>query len=338
MEIAMALRGWLASGLLVSFLGVGILLGAGCSRPEEDGQAEIVLHAADDHEAEYPTTQGLYRMAELVSERSGGRIEIRIHHSASMGSEKETIEQTQTGGLDINRVNVNPVAQLVGAMKVLALPYVFRDEQHMHAVCDGAVGRALLDELEAKGLVGLAYYDSGQRSFYAARPLRSMADLKGLKIRVQKAEIMRDMVQAIGAVPTSMAFEEVYTGLQTGQIDGAENNFPSWVSKGHYEVAQHYLMDGHSRAPEVILFSKVVWDSLSADDRELIRQAAVDSVPHQRQLWDQRVEQAVAKAEQAGCTIIRDVDREPFREAMKPVWTKHGAGLEPWIDRIQGVK
>jgi TRAP-type C4-dicarboxylate transport system substrate-binding protein len=165
-----------------------------------------------------------------------------------------------------------------------------------------------------------------------------MGDLQGLKIRVQKAEIMRDMVQQVGAVPTSMAFEEVYTGLQTGQIDGAENNFPSWVSKGHYEVAKHYLMDGHSRVPEVILFSKSVWDKLSSEDRELIRQAAVDSVPHQRQLWDQRVEEAIEKAKAAGCTIVTEVDKAPFQAAMQPVWAKHGEGLDRWIERIQDVE
>lgn len=206
------------SGVLLVVL-VCLLAGSflpGCRRPEGDAQAGIILHAADDHEADYPTTQGLYRMAELVKERSGGRIQITVHHSASMGSEKETIEQTQTGGLDINRVNVNPVAQLVPEMKVLALPYIFRSEDHMHKVCDGPVGADLLKKLEDKDLVGLAYYDSGQRSFYAARPLKKMAELEGLKIRVQKAEIMRDMVQQVGAVPTSMAFEEVYTGLQTG--------------------------------------------------------------------------------------------------------------------------
>ncbi len=326
-------RTWI---VLLSFAAALPALMGGCRRPEPE--AEVVLHAADDHEAEYPTTQGLYKMAELVKERSGGRILIKIHHSATKGSEKETIELTQLGDLAINRVNINPVAQLVPEMKVLALPYIFRSEEHMHTVVDGPIGQDLLKELEKKNLVGLAYYDSGQRSFYANRPLRGMDDLRGLKIRVQKAEIMRDMVQAVGAMPQERAFEEVYTGLQSGEIDGAENNYPSWVSKGHYEVATHYLQDGHSRVPEVILFSKKKWDTLSEADRKLIRQAAVDSVAHQRKLWDEYVAKAVDKAEQAGCTIVTDVDTEPFQKAMESVWAKHGAGLENWIERIQAVK
>ncbi len=323
------------TGWFLILLAAACLVYPGCKRPQSDVR---VLVAADDHEADYPTTQGLYKMAELVKERSNGRIVIEIRHSASAGSEKETIEKTQTGALDINRVNVNPVAQLVGEMKVLALPYIFRDEAHMHKGVDGPIGRELLDKLQAKGLVGLAYYDSGQRSFYATKPLRSMQDLQGLKIRVQKAKIMRDMVAAVGAIPMEMAFEEVYTGLQTGLIDGAENNYPSWVSKKHNEPARHYLQDGHSRVPEVILFSRKVWETLSAEDQQLIRQAAIDSVAYQRKLWDDYVDQAVQQAKDEGCTIVTDVDTAAFQKAMQPVWTEHGAGLEEWIERIQAVE
>jgi tripartite ATP-independent transporter DctP family solute receptor len=307
----------------------------GCKRPDED---KVVLHAAETHPAGYPTTQGLYRMAELVKERSEGRIEIKIHHSGSMGNEKETIEKTQKGGLDINRVNINPLAQVVPEMKVLALPYIFRSEEHMHKVCDGDIGQELLKTVESADLVGLAYYDSGQRSFYSSKPLKSIDDLKGLKIRVQKAEIMNDMTRALGASPTPMAFSEVYTSLQTGTIDGAENNYPSWIGEGHYEVAKNYLEDGHSRAPEIILFSKKTWDRLSAEDQQLLRQAALDSVEFQRKKWDEEVEKARQKALDAGCTIVTDVDTQAFQDAMKPVYDKHAKGLESWIEKIRAVE
>ncbi len=315
-----------------------LLLLGGCGGGEEDVDGKLVLIATDDHEKSYPTTQGLYRMKALLEEYTDGRITMDIKHSAQLGSEKETIEQTKLGTIHVNRVNVNPLTELVGEMKVLALPYIFRDEQHMHAVCDGEIGRELLGKLRREGLVGLGYYDSGQRSFYANKPLRGIEDLEGLTIRVQKAPIMQDAAKAVGAVPTAMAFEDVYTALEKGTIDGAENNYPSWVSKSHFRVAKHYLQDEHSRVPEVILFSRKVWDKLPPEDRKIIRRAARESIPHQRRLWDEYVTESRARAEEAGCTIVTNLDREPFRAAMDSVYAKHAKGLEGYIERIRAVQ
>jgi len=299
-------------------------------------EPEYVLKAADDHELSYPTTQGLVYMAELLHRWTGGRIRVQVYPSAQLGSEKETIRKTQQGLIDINRVNVNPVTQIAPVLKVFSLPYIFVSEEHLHKVVDGPIGVKLLGELTEYGLVGLGYYDSGQRSFYnSLRPVRSPEDLKGMRIRVQKAEIMGDIVSAFGAEPFPMAFEEVYTGLQTGAIHGAENNFPSWITKGHYEVARYYTVDAHVRTPEIILFSKKIWEEINETDRKLILRAAAESVPYQRKLWREHVQQAIAKAEEAGTMIIRDIDLEPFRKATSIVYEKHGKGLEDYIESIR---
>jgi tripartite ATP-independent transporter DctP family solute receptor len=315
----------------------GLLPAAGSG--EIPGGERIILKAADDHELSYPTTQGLVRMGELLEDWTEGRITVQVYPLAQLGSERETIELTRQGIIDINRVNINPVTQIVPEFKAFALPYIFRDIEHMHKVVDGKLGQELMKTLESKGLVGLGFYDSGQRSFYnSIRPIRSPEDLRGLRIRVQKAEIMMDMVRALGAVPIPMSFEEVYTGLQTGIIDGAENNYPSWVTKGHFETALYYTQNEHSLVPEIILFSKLSWEQLSEQDRQSIQKAARESIPYQRELWKNMVEDSIRKAESAGCEIIFEVDKAPFARAMEPVYSKHAPGLLPIIERIRAVE
>ncbi len=278
-------------------------------------------------------------MGDLLKEWTHGRITVQVYPLAQLGSEKETIEQTQLGAIDINRVNINPLTQIEPILKVFSLPYIFTDADHMHRVVDGEIGRELMGKLEESGLIGLGYYDSGQRSFYnSVRPIRSIKDLEGLKIRVQKAEIMHDMVEAVGAEPIRLPFEEVYTGLQTGVIHGAENNYPSWITKGHYEVAKYYTMNAHVRTPEIILFSKKTWDRLSEKDRDLIRRAARESIPHQRRLWQEKVEESLRKAREADCEIITDIDNSSFRKAMKPIYTSHGKNFSDYIRRIQALE
>lgn len=306
---------------------------------ENSGAERIILKAADDHELGYPTTQGLVRMGELLEDWTDGRITVQVYPLAQLGSERETIELTRQGIIDINRVNINPVTQIVPEFKAFALPYIFRDLEHMHKVVDGEIGEELMKTLQSKDLVGLGFYDSGQRSFYnSIRPIRSPEDLRGLRIRVQKAEIMMDMIRALGAVPIPMSFEEVYTGLQTGIIDGAENNYPSWVTKGHFETALYYTQNEHSLVPEIILFSKLSWERLSEQDRQLVRRAALESIPYQRELWKGIVEESIRKAESAGCEIIVRVDKAPFARAMETVYSKHAPGLLPVIERIRAVE
>lgn len=316
-------------------LAAALVLTAG-GRPEGE---RIVLKASDDHELSYPTTQGLVRMGELLDRWTRGRITVVVYPLAQLGYEPETVELTQRGAIDIDRVNITTVTQIVPEFTAFALPYIFRDDYHMHRVVDGEIGRELMRHLEDRGLVGLGFYDSGQRSFYnAVRPVRTPADLAGLRIRVQRAEIMMDTVRALGAVPIPMNFEDVYTGLQTGMIDGAENNYPSWVTKGHFETARFYTQDEHSRAPEIILFSKLTWDRLSVEDRALVSRAALESIPYQRELWGLVVEESLRKARAAGCQIVTDVERAPFVDAMGPVYAKYAASLKPLIDRIAAVR
>jgi tripartite ATP-independent transporter DctP family solute receptor len=325
----------LAAAVLAAVLG-GLWFGQ--YRLYRPSAERIVLKAADDHELSYPTTQALVRIGDLLKEWTRGRITVQVYHSAQLGSEKETIEQTQLGAIDINRVNINPLTQVVPALKVFSLPYLFRDLEHLHTVLDGPIGEELLAELSGAELVGLGYYDSGQRSFYnSLRPIRSPEDMRDMQIRVQKAEIMSDIVRAVGARPVKMAFEEVYTGLQTGVIQGAENNVPSWITKGHFEVATYYSRTAHVYTPEVILFSAKTWQRLSDRDRGLIRRAVNESVPYQRELWQKKVTESLRRAREAGCEIVADVDREAFRNATGTVYDTHAAGLRDYVKRIRAA-
>jgi tripartite ATP-independent transporter DctP family solute receptor len=310
-----------------------------CDGQTPQNSGKIILKAADDHELTYPTTQGLVKMAELLNQWTSGRITIKIFPLAQLGSEKETIELTRKGEIDINRVNVNPVSQIVHEFKIFSLPYIFRDEDHINRVIDSEIGSELLEMLIPYGLIGLGYYDSGARSFYnTKKPLKNISDFQDLKIRVQKADIMIDLVSQLGAIPIPLAFEDVYTALKTGVIDGAENNYPSFITKGHYEVAKYYFQDEHCRTPEIILFSKKRWDSLSAEDRLLIKRATIESIPFQRKLWKQKVEECIRVAENSGCIIITDIDKQPFIDVMQPLYQKYSTGLEDWIQRIKAIE
>ncbi len=316
-----------------------IIIGYGINSSNKEHENKIILKAADDHELTYPTTQGLVKMAELLDNWTDGRITMQIFPLAQLGSEKETIELTIAGEIDINRININPLTQIVTEFKVFSLPYIFRDGEHMHNVLDSSIGEEFLEMLRPYGLIGLGYYDSGQRSFYnSKRPITGIEDFEGLTIRVQKADIMMDMVLALKAVPVQMAFEDVYTALRIGVIDGAENNFPSYITKGHFEVAKYYIQDEHSRTPEILLFSEKRWNSLSIEDRELIKKAAQESVPYQRMLWQLEVEKALLEIKDAGCEIVTDINKESFIEAMQPVYEKHGSEIMHWIERIREIE
>jgi tripartite ATP-independent transporter DctP family solute receptor len=310
--------------------------GAGCRRSQ--GTGPLVLRAADVHPETYPTTQGLLKMAEIVKERSGGRIQIQVYPAGQLGDEKETIESTQLGTIQINRTSTSPLAESVPAMKILGLPYLFRDAEHQWNTLHGPIGDELLEALPAAGLVGLTYYDGGARSFYNnTRPVHTPSDLEGLKIRTQQSEVMIATVKALGASPTPMAFSEVYSALQTGVIDGAENNPPSYWSTRHFEVARYYTLDGHSRVPEIVIIGKQTWDSLSPDDRMLLREAAEESAVHQRRLWREYEEEKLAAVRDEGADIL-EPDTAPFREAAAAVVEQHGRGFEDLIRRIREVE
>jgi tripartite ATP-independent transporter DctP family solute receptor len=297
------------------------------------------FRAADTQAENYPTVQALAYMDRLVTERTGGRHRIRIFHSRQLGEEKETIEQTRVGAIDLNRTNVAPLGSFIPEANVLALPFLFRSIEHLHKVLDGPVGDEILKSFEPHGFVGLTFYDSGARSLYnAVRPVRTIADLKGLRIRVQQSEVMVDMVRALGAEPIELPYGQVLTGLSTKLIDGAENNWPSYVSTDHYSAARYYTLTEHTMGPEVLVMSQRAWESLSAEEQAIFRQAARESSRFMREQWKAWEERARAQAEKAGNVVVGDFDKQPFQAAMAGVYDKALVGkpeLRELVERIR---
>ncbi|HEV7878772.1 MAG TPA: TRAP transporter substrate-binding protein [Bradyrhizobium sp.] len=299
------------------------------------------FRAADTQAEDYPTVQALRFMSSVIAERSGGRDQIRVFHSRQLGEEKETIEQTRVGAIDLNRTNGALIGNFVPAMNVLAMPFLFRSVEHLQKVLDGPIGNEILNSFEPYGFVGLAFYDSGARSIYnSVRPVRTLADIKGLRLRVQQSELMSDMVRALGAEPVQLPYGQVITGLATKLIDGAENNWPSFVTTDHYKFAGYYTLTEHTMSPEVLVMSKKAWESLSADDRKLFRDAALQSNLFMRAKWKDLEQRSRRQAEAAGVTLVTDFDRKPFETAMAGIYAK--AQRDPiaakLIERIRKVE
>ncbi|WP_396119997.1 TRAP transporter substrate-binding protein [Devosia aquimaris] len=302
--------------------------------------AQTVLRSSDTHPDGYPTVEAVKYFGELVKEKTDGRYSVEVFHSAQLGEEKDTIEQTQFGVIDLNRISIGAFGTQVPEATVTQLPYIFRSADHFHAVLDGPIGDEILAAFEAVDLVALAFYDGGARSFYnSEKPINSPADLTGMKLRVMQSDIFVDMVAALGGNATPMPYGEVYSGIQTGVIDGAENNYPSYDTAGHSEVAKYYSLDEHLMVPEVLVMSKLSWDKLSAEDQAAVRAAAKESVSKQRELWAAKEVESKAKVE-AGGAVINTVDKTPFIDAMKPVYAKYVTDpkLQDLVARIQATQ
>jgi tripartite ATP-independent transporter DctP family solute receptor len=285
--------------------------------------AQAVLRSADTHPDGYPTVEAVKYMGELIKERTAGRYSVEVYHSAQLGEEKDTIEQVQAGVLDFNRVSMGPFNGVVPVTQIPSLPYIFRSADHMRKTMDGPIGDEILKAFETHNLVGLAFYDSGARSFYnSKKAITSLADLKGMKFRVIQSNVFVDMVNGLGANATPMPYGEVYSALETGVIDGAENNWPSFESAKHYEVAKFITLDQHQMVPEVLVMSKSSWDKLTPEDQAIVRQAAKDSVARMRELWDAREKKSRETVEAAGGTVS-EIDKQPLIDAMKPVYEKY---------------
>jgi tripartite ATP-independent transporter DctP family solute receptor len=298
------------------------------------------FRAADTQSEDYPTVQAMRYMGRLIEEKTGGRLQIRVFHSRQLGEEKETIEQTRAGAIDINRTNVALIGTFVPAMNVLAMPFLFRSIEHLQKVLDGPIGEEILNSFEPFGFVGLTFYDSGARSIYnSVRPIRSIADLKGLRIRVQQSELMANVMSALGAEPIELPYGQVRTGLATKLIDGAENNWPSFVTTDHYKYAGFYSLTEHTMGPEVLVMSRKAWESLSQEEQKIFRDAAWQSSRFMRERWKDLEAKSRRQAEQAGVTIVTDIDRKPFEAAMAPIYQK--ARSDPTaaelIERIRKV-
>lgn len=302
--------------------------------------AQTVLRSSDTHPDGYPTVEGVKYFGELIKERTQGRYSVEVYHSAQLGEEKDTIEQVRSGVIELNRISMAPFNGIVKETIVPALPYLFRSEDHMHKVMDGAIGDQIKAAFEPSGLVVLAYYDAGARSFYnRTKPVNSVADMVGLKFRVIQSDIFVDMVAALGANATPMPYGEVYSSIETGVIDGAENNFPSYDTAKHYEVAKHYSLDEHTILPEVFVMNKAAFDKLTPEDQEIFRQAGKDSVARQRELWAAKVAESRKIVEDAGVEITTP-EKQGFIDAMKPVYDKHVTDevLKKMVADVQAVQ
>jgi len=299
------------------------------------------FRSADVHPEDYPTVMAVKQMSESVKKATGGKHSIKVFTGTQLGGEKDTIEQTKIGALDLVRINSAPMNNIVPETLVPSLPFIFRDVTHMRKVLDGPIGDEILKALEAHGFVGMAFYDAGARSFYnTKKPIRTPADMKGMKIRVQQSDLFVGMLQALGANATPMPYGEVYTALKTGLVDGAENNWPSYDTARHFEVAKYYTVNEHSMVPEILMFSKKIFDTLPADEQRIFKQAAKESVPYMRKLWDAKELESRKKVEAAGVQVVDKVDKKPFMDAMKPVYDKlvTDAKLKAMVKRVQDTK
>jgi tripartite ATP-independent transporter DctP family solute receptor len=328
------------------FVGLGLTASAaaltfGTGGPAR-AQAKLVLKSSDVHPFGYPTVEAVKSMGEKLAKQTNDRITVQIFPSMQLGGEKEMIEQAQVGALAMARVSVGPMGPIVDDLNVFSMPFVFRDIAHMRKVVDGQVGQDMLDRVSnhpRAGLIGLCWMDAGSRNIYNSKhPVRSVADMKGLKIRTMGNPIFVDMVNSLGGNGVAMGFDQLINAMQTGIVDGAENNYPSYANGQHYRYAKHFSQTEHLILPEILVFSKRIWDTLSKDDQALIKKTAREAQFEARTLWDEMEKKALAQMKEAGVEVITFPDKKPFQDAVKPVWDKYGAKYADMVARIQEVK
>jgi tripartite ATP-independent transporter DctP family solute receptor len=288
------------------------------------------FRSADVHPKDYPTVMSVKFMGDELSKATGGKYNIKVFGDSSLGSEKDTVEQVKIGALDMVRVNTSAFHGIVPESMIPSFPFLFRDIEHFRKTIYGPQGDKILAAFEKAGFIGLVMYESGARSMYAKKPIKNLADLKGMKVRVQPSDLWIGLVSALGASATPVPYAEVYTGLKTGLIDAAENNYPSYETAKHFESAPVYSETMHVMAPEVVVFSKKIWDTLSKDEQAAIRKAAKDSVPYYVKLWEAKEKESKAAVIKGGAKIVpaSEIDRKAFVEAEKPVWDKFASTPE----------
>ena len=291
------------------------------------------------HVAGYPNTIAMDKFADLLKEKSGGKMTLKMYHSGTLGSQPDAIEQVRLGGLEIANFNMGPIGPIVPEANVVSLPFIFKNTDHMWRVLDGKAGEMINAGLEKKGLVSLAWYDAGSRSFYnSKKPIETPADVTGMKVRVMSNDLYSGMISALGGNPSPMAFSEVYQSLKTGVVDGAENNWPSYESTGHYEVAKYHSNSQHLIIPEILCINAKVYNALSPEDQKILKEAAEESAALQRDLWKKREKASEEKVIAAGVVANEIPDKSAFQAAMKPVYEKYLAqnpDLKPLVELIQ---
>lgn len=317
----------------VIVLGITVYLIGGSKEIEP----EYVFTYAENQTEDYPTTLGAKRFAELVEERTQGRIRIRVYAESVLGSESEVIKQMRYGGIDFARISIAQISDHVQEMSILQLPYLYTDSGHMWRVLDGEIGERFLEYSREYGLVGLSWYDAGARNIYCATPIETLEDMQGLRIRVQEAEMMSDMMTALGALPVQIPYDRVYEALERKQVAGAENNWSSYETMRHYEVAKYFTVDEHIRIPEMQICAAHTWEQLSEEDRRIITECARESALYERQLWTQHEEQAreTALANQVREIHLSAEELEKFRAAIAPIYEQY---YEEYGEVIEEIK
>jgi len=326
------------------FIRLSAAAGAAATLPpisSASAQAKAVFKASDVQPAGYPTVAAVESLGKKLEAATSGRLSVQMFPSGQLGGEKETIEQTQIGAIQLLRVSAGALGPIVDDINVVNMPFLFKNMAHAEKMMDGEIGQDLLDKITANAnanLVALCWMNAGARSIYnTKKPVKSIDDLKGMKIRVIGNPIFIDMMNALGGNGVAMGYDQVFSALQTGVIDGAENNPPSYVFSNHYAAAKYYSLTEHLIIPEVLLFSKKAWSALSADDQGLIKKFAREAQMEERELWNKYEQQAMEKAKAAGCEIAPIADKTPFQNAVKPVWDKYGPKYQEMIKRIQGI-
>ena len=302
--------------------------------------AAQTLRAADVHPADYPNVVAVKHMGEKLSAATDGRLDIKTFPGGVLGDEKQMIEQAQLGAIDIIRVSMAPVAAILPEINVFTLPYVFRDEDHMPHVLDGMIGQEIGDRLTANSksrLVFLGWMDAGTRNLITKDPVAKPEDLKGMKIRVQTSPVALDTLKAMGANAVAMGTSEVFSGMQTGVIDGTENNPPTFVAHNYLPVARNYTWSKHFIIPELFLFSKPKWDKLKKEDQQLIIKLAKEAQAEQRKLWEAYNTKSLETMKQQGVKFY-DIDTDYFYKATQSVRDKYGKDHQELIKQIQDVK
>jgi tripartite ATP-independent transporter DctP family solute receptor len=305
-------------------------------------QQKMVLKASDVHPAGYPTVVAVENLGKKMSDATGGRYSVQMYPSMQLGGEKEAIEQAQVGAIQIGRVSVGALGPVISDLNVFNLPFLFRNTVHMQHVIDGAIGKELLDKVTndpKAGLIALCWMDAGARSLYdTKKPIHDIGDLKGMKFRVMGNPMFVDMMNSLGGNGVSMGYDQVFSALQTGVVDGAENNPPSYVFDNHYQAAKFFTLTEHLIVPEIVVFSKKTWDTMSKDDQALLLKFGREAQLEERVLWKDYEQKAMEKAKASGVEIIPVADKKPFQDAVKPVWEKYGPKFADMIKRIQDVK
>jgi len=326
-------RSALAGAMTLAFSSA--IAGLGVAGAEE-------IKAWNIHVEGYPNTVAMDKFAELVAEKTNGEITVKNFHGGVLGNQPDAIEQVRLGGLKVGNFNLGPIGPLAPEANVVSLPFIFKDMGHMHRALDGDAGAQISAGMAKVGLIALAWYDSGARSFYnSKKPITAPADLDGMKVRVMNNELYSGMISALGGNPSPMAFSEVQQSLKTGVVDGAENNWPSYESTGHYEVAGFYSLSQHLIIPECVCVNADYFNGLSDAHKKAMTEAARESAELQRTLWEARAKASREKVMAAGVKFNEIADKTPFQDAMKPVYDKYLAdnpALVPLVELIQNTK